>query len=51
MCPACIGSAAFIAGSVVSTGGLTAVALRKFLTKFTWGKFHTRIDAKEKQHG
>ena len=51
MCPACIGSAAVIAGSVVSTGGITALTFRKFLAKFTWGKFHSRIEAKEKQHG
>ena len=29
MCPFCIASAALLAGSVVSTGGLTALLLKK----------------------
>ena len=30
MCPACLTTAALIAGSVTSTGGLAAIAIRKF---------------------
>ena len=30
MCPICITTAALIAGSVTSTGGLAAIAIRKF---------------------
>jgi len=28
MCPACVASAALMAGSVISTGGITALAVR-----------------------
>ena len=30
MCPVCLATAAMIAGSVTSTGGLVAIAIRKF---------------------
>ena len=30
MCPVCITAAALIAGSVTSTGGLAAIAIKKF---------------------
>jgi len=30
MCPVCITTAALIAGSVTSTGGLAAIAIKKF---------------------
>ena len=30
MCPVCITAAAMLAGSVISTGGLAALAIRKF---------------------
>jgi hypothetical protein len=33
MCPVCLTTAALIAGSVTSTGGLAAVAIRKFGVK------------------
>jgi hypothetical protein len=33
MCPVCITTAMLIAGSVTSTGGLTAIAIRKFGVK------------------
>ena len=35
MCPVCITTAALIAGSVTSTGGLAAIAIRKFGGKNT----------------
>ena len=33
MCPACLASAALIGGSVVSTGGLTAIVVKVFRLK------------------
>ena len=30
MCPACLTTAMLIAGSVISTGGLAAIAIKKF---------------------
>ncbi|HTC74125.1 MAG TPA: hypothetical protein VK684_01025 [Edaphobacter sp.] len=33
MCPVCIATAALIAGSVTSTGGLAAIAIKKFGAK------------------
>jgi hypothetical protein len=33
MCPVCLTTAALIAGSVTSTGGLAAIAIRKFGVK------------------
>ena len=32
MCPVCLTTAVLIAGGVTSTGGLTAIAIRKFRT-------------------
>jgi hypothetical protein len=33
MCPACLASAALIAGSVVSTGGVSAIVIKLFRRK------------------
>jgi hypothetical protein len=33
MCPVCVTTAALIAGSITSTGGLAAIAIRKFGVK------------------
>lgn len=33
MCPACMASAAVVAGSVMSTGGVTALAVKLFRSK------------------
>ena len=33
MCPVCLTTAVLIAGSVTSTGGLSAIAIRKFGVK------------------
>jgi hypothetical protein len=38
MCPICITTAALIAGSVTSTGGLAAIVIRKFGVKNTVDK-------------
>jgi hypothetical protein len=35
MCPVCITTAVLIAGSATSTGGLTAIAIKKFGVKNT----------------
>ncbi len=44
MCPACFASAALVVGGVISTGGLTAVAM-KVLRK----KKSEKSDSKEKE--
>jgi len=51
MCPACIGNAMLMAGSVASTGGLSAIIFRRILARFTPQKFRSQIQAKEMQHG
>ena len=38
MCPACISSAALVAGSVMSTGGIAALAVKMGFGKKTGGK-------------
>jgi len=44
MCPACFASAALVVGGVISTGGLTAVAMKVLRKKKT-----ERSDSKEKE--
>lgn len=48
MCPVCIATAAVIAGSVTSTGGLAAIAAKKFGLKTAVQTVPT--PAKEDQH-
>jgi hypothetical protein len=38
MCPACVASAAWIAGSVMSTGGIATLAVRMVRGKKTWNE-------------
>jgi len=38
MCPACVASAALMAGSVMSTGGIAALAVKMGLSKKNRGK-------------
>jgi len=38
MCPGCIGSATLVVGSVMSSGGLTALAVKIFRSKRTDSK-------------
>ena len=38
MCPACISSAALVAGSVMSTGGIAALAVKMGFSKKNRGK-------------
>ncbi len=49
MCPVCITTAMLIAGSVTSTGGLTAIAIRKFGVKNTVSN-PAPIPSKENHH-
>lgn len=47
MCPACMASAALIAGSVVTTGGITALVAKIVGRKI--GKTGTSIHSKNKE--
>ena len=47
MCPACLASAAMIVGSVVSTGGVTALAVKLFRAKKNTKK--SCVETKEKE--
>ena len=38
MCPACVASAAWIAGSVMSTGGIATFAVKMVRGKKTWNE-------------
>jgi hypothetical protein len=51
MCPVCITTAMLIAGSVTSTGGLAAIAIRKFGAKNAAGNHPAPIPPKEDHHG
>jgi hypothetical protein len=51
MCPACIATAALIAGSATSTAGLTAVIFRKFCAKNVANKIPTQTKLKESRNG
>ena len=51
MCPICITTAALIAGSVTSTGGLAAIALKKFGAKSTVNDQPVPIASKENRDG
>ena len=50
MCPLCLSTAALIAGSVTSTGGLAAIALKKFGVKNAVSN-PAPIPSKEDHHG
>ena len=51
MCPVCITTAVLIAGSVTSTGGLAAIALKKFGVKSAVDNHPAPIPSKEDRHG
>lgn len=51
MCPFCLASAALIAGSIVTTGGLTAFVLKKTLTSKSANDIPTNSPSKEDHHG
>ena len=46
MCPVCITTAVILAGSAGSTGGLAAIAIRKFSAKNA--DSHPKLNAKER---
>jgi hypothetical protein len=48
MCPACMASAALLVGSVLSTGGLTALAVKIARSKKSNEIEQSRCNAKEK---
>lgn len=50
MCPACLASALLFAGSMISTGGLAAVAIRKFAIKDQVNEPPQPNSAKENSH-
>jgi len=47
MCPVCIATAVVIAGGVASTGGLAAVAMKKFGVKNAADSHSTPTQSKE----
>ena len=51
MCPACIGTAVVIAGGATSSGGLAALAVKKFCTKKFGGKIRRQFKFKESHDG
>lgn len=51
MCPACIGTAALIAGSASSTFGLAAAVMAKLRWKNSETRFSANIKAKESHDG
>lgn len=51
MCPACIGSAAFIAASLIPAGGVAAVFVRKFVAKNLRAKKLNQTKNKERHDG
>jgi hypothetical protein len=51
MCPVCITTAVLIAGSATSTGGLAAIAFRKFGVKNAVDNQPAPTPPKEDHHG
>ena len=51
MCPVCLTTAMMIAGSVTSTGGLAAIAIRKFGVKNAVANHAAPTSSKEDRHG
>jgi len=51
MCPACIATVALVAASAASTGGLTALVIKKFRPKKVVGRVPTQSKEKEKKDG
>jgi hypothetical protein len=50
MCPVCLTTAMLIAGSVISTGGLAAIAMKKLGVKHAANN-HPAPASKEDHHG
>jgi hypothetical protein len=51
MCPACIATALMIAGSVISTGGLATIAIKKLGTRNAADLNSSPTPSKEDRHG
>jgi hypothetical protein len=51
MCPVCLATAAWIAAATVSTGGITALVLRKAVTANDASNIPTNTPTKEDRHG
>ena len=51
MCPVCLATAAWIAAATVSTGGMTALVLKKVATGNAPNNFPTIPPSKEDHHG
>jgi transcriptional regulator GlxA family with amidase domain len=51
MCPACIGTAALIAGGATSSGGLAALVIKKFCAKNFARKIGRQFRFKESHDG
>ncbi len=51
MCPVCITTAVLIAGSVTFTGGLAAIAIKKFGVKNAVDNHLAPTPSKEDRHG
>jgi hypothetical protein len=51
MCPVCIATAALIAGSTTSTGGLAVLIAKKFRRKKVAKDIPAQNKAKENHHG
>jgi hypothetical protein len=51
MCPVCIATAAWIAATAVSTGGMTALVLKKAATGKAANQFPANPTPKEDHHG
>jgi hypothetical protein len=51
MCPVCIVTAVLLAGKVASTGGLAAIAIRKFVVKSPADNHPSSTRSKEAHHG
>jgi hypothetical protein len=51
MCPVCLATAALIAGSAISAGGLSALVIKKFCAKNGAQATSTQAEAKEDRNG
>jgi hypothetical protein len=51
MCPLCLASAAMIAGSAISTGGVAALVIKKFCAKITAQPVPVQTKAEENPNG
>jgi len=51
MCPFCLATAAWIAAAAVSTGGMTALVIKKAVSGVAANNFTTITPSKEDHHG